>query len=65
MDVSRGNISKFSILSDSCTQMLYEKVSRHLADAYIITTATDVDVADFDLQGQNKRIRFHCSDGQS
>ncbi len=65
MDVSRGKISQLSILSDSCTQMLYEKVSRHLADTYIITTATDVDVADIDLQGQNKRIRFHRSDRQS
>lgn len=44
---------------------LLSDVVRHLADAYIIAAATDVDVPDIYLHGPNKRIRFHSLQSES
>ncbi len=49
-DTSRGKMSGFlsSYFTVTATQLLNEKVSRHCADPYIITTVTDVDAPDVD-----------------
>lgn len=45
-----------SILTNSSSQMLYEKVSWRRADAELITMATDVDVRDVGYTEQTDQI---------
>lgn len=55
--MSTGKVSSFlcSLSTDSYSQLLYEKVSWHHADADIITIATHVDTLDIDYTDFTKQ----------
>lgn len=56
-DTSTGKLSSSpcSLSTDSYSQLLYEKVSWHRADADIITIATLVDTLDIDYTDSTQR----------
>lgn len=64
--MSTGKVSSFlcSLSTDSYSQLLYEKVSWHHADAAIISIATHVDTLDIDTDftKQNDSAERQSSD---